>query len=320
MSSNIIKKVEKIAVIGGAAHIFNLFYNRYAVRKKLLTADTDNYYDWKGIRIFYQKTGSGSPLILLHSLHPAASSYEWSKVIDILSKDHTLYIPDLPGCGRSGKPNVLYTGFYYVQFLTDFIRDLGIEGPAVVASNESAPFALMAAYNTKNLISSCILINPPSLRSLSNGPDTVSGIKYRALNAPIIGNLIYNMLSCRMQIDMYFSEIYFYNPFHNTDDLVDTYFESSHIGNGRGRHLAACILGKYINIDPETALRKIETPVSVIEGTAVDNADIIVREWKNAKSDIKIKKIEHTKELPMLEEPEKTAEAICVLESKGQQI
>ena len=294
----------------GAMYVFNKIYGAHAVSRHKLLALAKNFFNWKGLNVFYEVRGCGEPLILLHALHPAASSYEWNLVIDLLSKSHTVYVLDFPGCGRSDKPNTLYTSFYYVQFLRDFMHGLNLQGAAVCASNLTSAVAVSAAVYEPELISKIILVNPPSLRNLAEVPDTMSKAIYHILCLPVLGTFIYNIMASRPQIDMYFSEKYFYNPFHDTDDLVDTYFESAHLKDGDGRFFAASMLGKYLNCHLGYVLTKISVPVKIIEGSSTDNAELVMFEWKQAFSEIETAMIEHTKQLPMLEEPEKTAEEI----------
>jgi pimeloyl-ACP methyl ester carboxylesterase len=189
---------------------------------------------------------------------------------------------------------------------------MNLKNPDIVASNLTTAAAIMSTAYEKGLIHKCILINPPLLSSLAKKPNPISKIKYKVLTAPMIGELIYNFLSSRMQIDMYFAETYFYNPFHDTDQLVDTYFESSHLGNGKGYYLAASVLSGYLNVDVNRALKQANIPIKIIEGKATEDADKTIMEWTHIKPNVETVYIEHTKKLPMLEEPEKTAEEILV--------
>jgi pimeloyl-ACP methyl ester carboxylesterase len=50
-------------------------------------------------RVVWRKWGSGPPVILLHGGY--GSWRHWVKTIPVLSKTHTLYVPDLPGLGDS---------------------------------------------------------------------------------------------------------------------------------------------------------------------------------------------------------------------------
>lgn len=95
-----------------AFHVINKFI--FNTSDELSEEDSSNYYNWKFGNIYYQKTGSGSPLLLIHDLNHYSSSMEWDKVIDTLSREHTVYTIDLLGCGKSDKPAITYTCYLYV--------------------------------------------------------------------------------------------------------------------------------------------------------------------------------------------------------------
>ena len=46
----------------------------------------------------------------------------------------------------------------------------------------------------------------------------------------------------------------FYNPFHVTDTLVDTYYESAHKGGSNAKYLYSSYIGKYLNISINNAV------------------------------------------------------------------
>ena len=52
-------------------------------------------YSWRFGDISYTKTGHGKPILLIHDLKTASSSYEWHKIIKKLAKNHTVYALDL---------------------------------------------------------------------------------------------------------------------------------------------------------------------------------------------------------------------------------
>ena len=310
LDNKYIRRLQKLTVLAAGMFIFNKIHAAIAVKKHCLSTSQGQFFNWKGIRVYYEKHGSGSPIVLLHALHPAASSFEWHSVIDALAEKHTVYTIDLPGCGRSDKPDTLFTNFYFVQLVRDFIKELSISHCVLVGSNLSAAVAVIASVYEPDLADKLIFVNPPSASALAETPDRISRMKYRILGLPLIGTFIYHLLASRMQIDLYFSEKYFYNPFHDTDDLVDTYFESALLDNGKGHFFAASLLGKYMNMNIEHALSELKVPAKLIEGSATDHAQVTIQEWKAIQPSIETVLIEHTRQLPMLEEPEQTAAEI----------
>ena len=81
MKKNIKHFLFLAAAAGTGIHLMNRTVNRTACMKEILSSHPGHYYDWKHGRIYYTKTGSGAPLLLIHDLHPASSSYEWSRMM-----------------------------------------------------------------------------------------------------------------------------------------------------------------------------------------------------------------------------------------------
>ena len=78
------------AVIAGM-HIYNRVVDSNAERKNALKVDNGHYYKWKEGNIFYTKTGTGKPILLIHDTDSGASGEEWAKVAKKLAKNNTIY-------------------------------------------------------------------------------------------------------------------------------------------------------------------------------------------------------------------------------------
>lgn len=289
----------------------NLCANIRATSKNLLKTQSGEFYQWKGLSIYYTKKGtSGSPVILLHDLTPSSSSVEWEGLEDLLSKNHRVYSLDLPGCGRSDKPELLYSNIYYVQFLKDFIKDRICEKSFVVASGFSSSFALLSGVYDSSKFSGMLFINPPSLVNVSQIPTIKSKIVKQLYDLPLIGTFIYNMQYSRQMIEYCFTEKYLHNVFLVNDKLIDSYYESAHLANEYGKHLQASICGKYLNIDLEHALKSTKIHTDILIGTAIQDKDFVSRTWKYFNPDINIYKVAEAKKFPHFDEPELTASFI----------
>lgn len=152
-----------------AFHVINKFI--FNTSDEHSEEDSSNYYNWKFGNIYYQKTGSGSPLLLIHDLNHYSSSMEWGKVIDTLSREHTVYTIDLLGCGKSDKPAITYTCYLYVQLLTDFIRDIIGEKTDIVATGSTCFFCNSCLSEHCDQICHIILVCPESIRTLAKAPN-----------------------------------------------------------------------------------------------------------------------------------------------------
>lgn len=310
-----IKKILKSLFFVGlsTASIYgtNTFFNNYAVSKNKLTADSENFYKWKNLNIYFEKKGTiGSPVILLHDLTSDGSGYEWHKIVDILAENHRVYVLDLLGCGRSDKPDVTYTNFYYVQLLIDFIKSMICEKTFIVASGYTCSIAMLAGVYDASKFFGMTFINPPSLGSLAQIPDNKSKFAKKLLETPIIGELIYNIIFARENIDNRFTESYLYNPFRVNTDMIDTYYEAAHIGSGSGRFLEASLAGNYVNMDINHALKNFKVPANIIIGSAMKDEIYISKSWKMRNNSLLISSIERASKYPHIEKPEKTAAKI----------
>src|SRR4051812_8295390 len=108
--------------VGGALALANRWLLMDDLPPTLPGANHD--WTWRGHRVRYVKLGSGPPVVLLHGVHAAASSFEMRQVFEPLSHDQTVYALDWLGFGKSERPSVQYDGQLYAELLTDFLRDI----------------------------------------------------------------------------------------------------------------------------------------------------------------------------------------------------
>lgn len=307
----LLKSILFLSASTAAIYGTNSFFNQYAVSKNKLPVDSENFYKWKNLNIYFEKKGTtGSPIILLHDLTPDASGYEWNNIVDILAQNHRVYVIDLLGCGRSDKPDLTYTNFYYVQMLIDFIKSMICEKTFVVASGFSCSIALLAGVYDSSKFSGMSFINPPSLGILAQVPDKKARFAKKLIETPIIGELVYNIEYARENIDDRFTEAYLYNPFRVSSDMIDTYYEAAHLGDGNGRFLEASLAGNYVNMNINHALKNFKVPANIIVGSAMKDEIFISKSWKVRNDALIISSIERAGKYPHIEKPNNTASKI----------
>jgi len=93
-----------------------------------------------GIRIAYERAGSGPPLLLLHGF--VGDSREWRRQIDGLSDEFTVVAWDAPGAGRSEDPPTSFRMADYADCLAELIGALGLERPHVAGLSFGGALAL----------------------------------------------------------------------------------------------------------------------------------------------------------------------------------
>lgn len=284
---------------------YNRFIENTATKNNLLDKDNGLFYSWKNGSVFYTKTGTGSPLLLIHDAEASSSAAEWKKIIHRLEKNHTVYCIDLLGCGRSDKPAIEYTNYLYVQMITAFVKDVIQEKTAVVATHMSASFVIMANHMDDTLFEKIIFINPVSLKQLDIIPDELSKFKKRIIELPFIGTFVYNMMNNSTRIDESFRTRYFSKPQLISSTLEDAYYESAHIGGSNGRFLYSSMLGNYLNNNISHALKKLSTPTLIIGCKEMKHYEHVLDDYHKLNPNLEIVRINNGCLYPQMEIPEK---------------
>lgn len=305
------KKIKKLiafaAFTGTAMYAFNKFIDYTINRRGLTLAENENYYVWRNGTIYYEKKGSGTPLLLIHDLNPIASSYEWSKVIDKLSKTHTVYAIDLLGCGKSDKPAISYINYLYVELVNDFIEHVIQQKTDLLVTGESFTFAVMAARMNQSMIGKITAINPTDTTHNVQSPTECSRLVKHVFELPIIGTFIYNLVANKVTIQKQFREKYYYDATKMSYTLPDIYYETAHLQGSNGKYLYASMLGKYTNINIIHALKLIESPIHFI---ITDAASEEIVDYMKYHDQLTIDHIERAGYLPQLEKTEKVIKLI----------
>lgn len=221
-------------------------------------------YFWRGHRIAYTLRGAGKPVVLLHGLHAAASSYEWRHNFEHLANRYRVFAIDLLGFGLSDRPATKYTAQTYVSLLLDFLRDVCAEPPAIVASSLTAAHAVTAAYRAPEHVAGLVLVCPTGLTRLDSPQSPVEIVTQGALEAPIIGESLYNVLVSEASIKYYLERQVFADKRNVDRALVEQMYATSH---QRGaRYAPAAFVGGALNVDISEIFPRLQMPVLVVWG------------------------------------------------------
>jgi len=289
-------------------HLINTYIKTNVSQNKSLNYIPDLYYNWNYGEISYTKQGKGSPILLVHDLTTYSSGYEWHKITEKLSENHTVYCIDLLGCGNSDKPHILYTNYMYVQLITDFIKNVIGDKTTVVVTGESSTFILAACNNNEEIIDKVFIINPMDINILTKSPNKLSSFITKVINLPIFGTFLYNIFVRKNKIKSIFTTDYYSNYTFEEDEIVKVYYESAHTDGSK--HLFASLSGFYTMLNIVHCTKNIKNDISIIVGDDLDEYKEIAEEYQDILPFIKIYNIEETKYLPQLEKPEAVIDII----------
>jgi 4,5:9,10-diseco-3-hydroxy-5,9,17-trioxoandrosta-1(10),2-diene-4-oate hydrolase len=138
----------------------------------------DLYIDVNGARTRYRRAGQdGLPVVLIHGL--GASAEIWSANIGALASRHRVYVPDLPGFGRTGKPvSMDYGPGAYSRFGRDFMAALGIGRAALVGHSLGGGVALRVILDDPGRVDRLILVSSAGLGGKVSLPLRIASLPF----------------------------------------------------------------------------------------------------------------------------------------------
>ena len=111
----------------------------------------------KDIELYYEDTGSGPPLLLIHGL--GSSTRDWEKQVPFFSKRFRVLTFDVRGHGRSDKPPGPYSVPLFAADTAELLAALNL-GPAhVVGISMGAMIAFQLAVSAPQLVRSLVIVN-----------------------------------------------------------------------------------------------------------------------------------------------------------------
>jgi pimeloyl-ACP methyl ester carboxylesterase len=250
----------------GALALINKLTIAQAGELNTVLTGTESRYPWKYGDIFYQVKGprEGRPLVLIHSLAPGASSFEWRKNIDGLAGQFRVYALDLLGSGLSDRPAIAYTAETYTDLIGDFLKEVIGQPAVVVAHGLSSGYIVTCAYRRPQLFEKLILVSPPAILLEESANDLLTAATRGILKLPIVGEFIYNAWTSRRRLQHYYDKHGYHNPGLITDQLIEYAFSSAHQANSH--YPATALLGKELVADIHEPLARLRTPIAAIWG------------------------------------------------------
>lgn len=159
-----------------------------------------------GETVYYEVGGSGPSVVLIHGIGGGNSGQQWQRNTAALARDHTVYVLDLPGFGRSPAQAKPYTSDLYVNVLRDFLRSVPGGGASVVASSLAGAYSIEIAASEPALVSRLLLVSPTGLERLVGPPREDF---YRTLVTTPLGGVIASVLRGKGGINFFlYNQVY----------------------------------------------------------------------------------------------------------------
>ena len=107
--------------------------------------------------IHYYTGGQGEPLVVIHG--GGGGAEEWLQSMTQLCEHHRIYVPDLPGFGRSQPMDGDYGISEFVEFLEGFTHSLGLKRFHLVGHSVGGGIALRYALKFPHKIGKLVLVS-----------------------------------------------------------------------------------------------------------------------------------------------------------------
>lgn len=243
-----------------------------------------------GIRLAYERRGTGAPLVLLHG-YPL-DHHLWDDVAPLLQDTFDLIVPDLRGFGGSSTVESFYTMEDMASDIAALLDQLGIQKAAIVGHSMGGYVALAFARLYPKRVTGLGLV---SSQVLADAPDRKEG-RYKSAAEVAdkgIGSVVATMTP-KFTSNARLQEI--------ARQSMERQQPAAYIGT---------LKAMAERVDSTPLLSSFNFPVVLVHGDAdslipVDRA----REVKAAIPNAHLVEISGAGHVPMLESPEKTAEAL----------
>jgi pimeloyl-ACP methyl ester carboxylesterase len=208
------------------------------------------------VHYYADRRVKGRPVVLVHSINAAASSYEMRPLFEALRGTRRVFALDLPGFGRSARDVHTYTPEFFARAIERFVVDVASPQGApcdVVALSLSCEFVARAALAERELFHALTLISPTGL-STRKTPRALEALRARAV-APLlhvgpVGRGVFKLLATRPSIRFFLSRS-FAGP---VDEGLAAYAQLTANVPGAERAPLAFVSGELFTPDAADAL------------------------------------------------------------------
>ncbi|HEX9941415.1 MAG TPA: alpha/beta fold hydrolase [Thermoanaerobaculia bacterium] len=239
----------------------------------------------------FQELGSGPPILLLHSFGPGYGAGQWRAAAEILAATHCVYVPDLPGWGRTRGPLGVHRSDRYLNLVEDFLAGVVQEEAVIVAAGLAAAYAVHTAVAHSGRVRALALVSPLGVGE--DGDDFARGAARafvgRLLGLPLVGPLVLDMLTGRAALEHHLRREVYAAPERVDAALLEQHYRASHVPQARVA-LASYLRGD-LWLDVSEELSQLRAPVWIAWGrqskvSPVENADLWLRHLSSAEIDV----------------------------------
>lgn len=265
----------------------------------------------------YYVAGTGSPLLLIHSINAAGSAYEVKPIFEHYRQSRRVYAVDLPGFGHAERSNRRYDIALYTDAVDAMARLIADEtncAPDALALSLSSEFLGRAAGRAPDLFQRLVFVTPTGFRAgdANRRGEPMSSREIGWLSGFLslagVGSGAFRLLT-RPGTIRYFLKRTWGSP--DIDDGLAEYDVSTTRQPGAQYAPIAFISGALFSRDVRTIYESLAMPVLLAHGTKGDFQDFRGAAWTEQKENW----AQHAFDTGALPHFEKPAEFFAVVDS-----
>lgn len=141
-------------------------------------------------QIRYLRSGSGRPIVLLHTLRTQLDYF--LPLLRELDQGFDVVVPDLPGHGESSAPPGEYTAKYFTNTIEQFLDACDLQDVVLVGESIGASIALGLAARQHPRITCVVALNPYDYGRWGGirRSSALANVLFTALLWPVIGSIV----------------------------------------------------------------------------------------------------------------------------------
>lgn len=291
------------AAVHGINRLTSAFAGLEEKRRKNRLQKNVREYEWTYGKVRYTKTGSGSPLLLLHDVSCSPGLSEWERAVKMLSRRYTVYTLEFLGFGLSDKPKITYSAYLLAGLVNSFIRDVirPARGTLYAAASGGGAGILAAAHLlAPRYIGKMLLVSPTGAGTSVN---TANGALRRFIELPIYGTAMFNILNSKFFLRRLLKNAVLDRAFVNRNVTGD-YYVSAHSGGYGAKYAYAASVSNFLGVNIASLTAKVNIPVHIVWGSGniinpIENFTYIQAQ----NPDISLTVFENARQYPHYENP-----------------
>ncbi|MFE0101030.1 alpha/beta fold hydrolase [Streptomyces sp. NPDC059009] len=162
-----------------------------------------SWFEFDGIRVWYERRGSGTPLVFLHN---AGTSHElWHRQIAHFGERYDVIAPDLVGYGRSDRrPDDPHDQGLYLRMLEHLVDELDLDRFVLVGNCIGSATSVRYAERHPERVAALVLINVVTARiATAGGLGPVIRLQRNARRRPLLRRAAGLRLPWRLQAPVF---------------------------------------------------------------------------------------------------------------------